>query len=225
MDIVALVEPDKSLSMSGLNPGTVGAIVSLTIDQSQARRLGIDFFFPTCEVKSLHHARKCLHVSKKLNHDLIDEVRIYLTGKQPKLRAAAFRLWTTLCRTASTRHRQYPPPGISKASAPVRHRQCPPPGILKGSAPVRHRQYPPPGIPKASAPVNHQQYPPPGISKTSAPIRLHQYPPKGTPKGSPPVCLRQYPPPGIPKPSAPVHLRQYSSPREPTASASDHLRQ
>ncbi|GFN91809.1 hypothetical protein PoB_001831500 [Plakobranchus ocellatus] len=29
--------------MSGLNPGTVGAIVSLIIDQSQARRLGIDF--------------------------------------------------------------------------------------------------------------------------------------------------------------------------------------
>ncbi|GFO45301.1 hypothetical protein PoB_007180600 [Plakobranchus ocellatus] len=37
--------------MSGLNPGTVGAIVSLTIDQSQARRLGIDF--STREVKSL----------------------------------------------------------------------------------------------------------------------------------------------------------------------------
>ncbi|GFO31409.1 hypothetical protein PoB_005791400 [Plakobranchus ocellatus] len=37
--------------MSGLNPGTVGAIVSLTIDQSQARRLGIGF--STCEVKSL----------------------------------------------------------------------------------------------------------------------------------------------------------------------------
>ncbi|GFN97006.1 hypothetical protein PoB_002351200 [Plakobranchus ocellatus] len=36
--------------MSGLNPGTVGAVVS-TIDQSQARRLGINF--STREVKSL----------------------------------------------------------------------------------------------------------------------------------------------------------------------------
>ncbi|GFO48168.1 hypothetical protein PoB_007467300 [Plakobranchus ocellatus] len=51
MDIVALVEPDKLLSMSGLNPGTVGAIVLLTIDQSQARRLGIDFFFRPAKSK------------------------------------------------------------------------------------------------------------------------------------------------------------------------------
>ncbi|GFN83307.1 hypothetical protein PoB_000981300 [Plakobranchus ocellatus] len=51
IDIVALVEPDKPLSMSGLNPGTVGAIVSLTIDQWQAKRLGIDFL--TRKVKRL----------------------------------------------------------------------------------------------------------------------------------------------------------------------------
>ncbi|GFN82304.1 LOW QUALITY PROTEIN: hypothetical protein PoB_000881000 [Plakobranchus ocellatus] len=34
----------------------------------------------------------------------------------------------------------FPPPGISKASAPVSHRQYPPSGISKASAPVRHRQ-------------------------------------------------------------------------------------
>ncbi|GFO32187.1 hypothetical protein PoB_005869200 [Plakobranchus ocellatus] len=43
--------------MSGLNPGTVGAIVLLTIDQSQARRLGIDF--STREVKSLGYKSQC----------------------------------------------------------------------------------------------------------------------------------------------------------------------
>ncbi|GFN97005.1 LOW QUALITY PROTEIN: hypothetical protein PoB_002351100 [Plakobranchus ocellatus] len=90
---------------------------------------------------------------------LIDDVRIHLAGKERTLSAAAFRLWTTLCRTASIRLRQYPPPGTSKSSAPVRNRQYPPPGISKASAPVRLRQYPPPGIPKASAPVRHRQYP------------------------------------------------------------------
>ncbi|GFN85277.1 hypothetical protein PoB_001178300 [Plakobranchus ocellatus] len=115
---------------------------------------------------------------------LIDDVRIYLTGKQQKLRAAAF---FPLDQTVSNRFN--PPSTISptrdiksQCSSPpsrmspyknieIRCFSLPSPifstGIWKGSAPVRHRQYPPPGIPKISTPVRHDQYVPPGIPKAS----------------------------------------------------------
>ncbi|GFO03761.1 hypothetical protein PoB_003026600 [Plakobranchus ocellatus] len=73
---------------------------------------------------------------------LINDDRIHLQRKEPTLRAAAIRLWITLCGTASIRHHHNPPPGISKASVPVRHCQYPRLRISQASAPGHHRQYP-----------------------------------------------------------------------------------
>ncbi|GFO24909.1 hypothetical protein PoB_005141400 [Plakobranchus ocellatus] len=54
------------------------------------------------------------------------------------------------------------------ACAPVRRRQFPPPGISKASAAVRRRQYPTLGISKASPAVRRSQYPPPEIKSLSS---------------------------------------------------------
>ncbi|GFO47478.1 hypothetical protein PoB_007398300 [Plakobranchus ocellatus] len=100
---------------------------------------------------------------------------------------------------STVRLRQYPPPGLSKASAPVRRCQYAPPGISKDCPLVRRCQYPSPGISKASAPACHSQHPQAGIWKASAPGHHRQYPPTGIPKASAPVHCRQYPPPEISK--------------------------
>ncbi|GFO09984.1 hypothetical protein PoB_003648900 [Plakobranchus ocellatus] len=47
---------------------------------------------------------------------------------------------------AQIRHRQYLPPGISIANAPISHRQYHPPGISNVNAPFRHIQYAASGI-------------------------------------------------------------------------------